>query len=351
MLELLASYNEQVGALVLDNAPQNAKYTSHQIQKEILHVFARNVQSSIHHEIGDARFYLIIDEARDESKREQMALVLRFVDRSRFIRERFLDIVHVKDTTALTLKKEISFVLSHHNLDVQNIRGQGYDGATNMRGEWNGLQALFINDCPYTYYVHCLAHQLQLALIAAAREISDVHTFFQNLIFIINIVSASCKHNDELRAFQAATIEHLVDIGEIETSKGVNQKSQDILNVMHLVTTTKTLIQKLRDDGWETLLEEVTSFCKYQDIEVPDMDACFSSVGRSRRKTESITVEHHYRVDIFTAIVDQQLQELNNRFNEQATELLKLSTTLDPKNNYKLFSVEDICLLVDKFYP
>jgi hypothetical protein len=28
-----------------------------------------------------------------------------------------------------------------------------------------------------------------------------------------------------------------------------------------------------------------------------------------------------------------------------------LSTTLDPKNNYKLFSVEDICVLVDKFYP
>jgi hypothetical protein len=28
-----------------------------------------------------------------------------------------------------------------------------------------------------------------------------------------------------------------------------------------------------------------------------------------------------------------------------------LSTTLDPKNNYKLLSVEDICLLVDKFYP
>ena len=32
-------------------------------------------------------------------------------------------------------------------------------------------------------------------------------------------------------------------------------------------------------------------------------------------------------------------------------ELLKLSTTLDPKNNYILFSVEDICLLIDKFYP
>ena len=45
------------------------------------------------------------------------------------------------------------------------------------------------------------------------------------------------------------------------------------------------------------------------------------------------------------------MQELNNRFNEQTIELLKLSAALDPKNNYKLFSVEDICLLVDKFYP
>jgi glycine cleavage system regulatory protein len=130
----------------------------------------------------------------------------------------------------------------------------------------------------------------------------------------------------------------------------LQQKSQDILNAMHLVTTTKTLIQKLRDDGWKTLLEEVTSFCKHQDIEVPDMDACFSSVGRSRRKQKSVTVEHHYRVDIFTAIIDQQLQELNNRFNEQAIDLFKLSTALDLRNSYKLFNVEDICLLVNKFY-
>jgi len=80
------------------------------------------------------------------------------------------------------------------------------------------------------------------------------------------------------------------------------------------------------------------------------MDACFSSVRISRRKQKSVTVEHHYRVDIFTAIIDQQLQELNNKFNE-AIELLKLSTTLDPRNSYKLFNVKDICLLVDKFYP
>jgi len=61
--------------------------------------------------------------------------------------------------------------------------------------------------------------------------------------------------------------------------QALQQKSQDILNAMHLVTSTKTLIQKSRDDGWGTLLEKMISFCKHQDIEVPDMDACFSSVG------------------------------------------------------------------------
>ena len=130
-----------------------------------------------------------------------------------------MDIVHVKDTTASTLNEEISFVLSHHNLDVQSIKGQWYDGASNMHGEWNGLQVLFINDCPYAYYVHSLAHQLQLVIIVAAREIFDVHTFFHNLIFIVNIVSASCKRNDELWAFQAVIIEHLVDICEIKMGK------------------------------------------------------------------------------------------------------------------------------------
>jgi hypothetical protein len=95
----------------------------------------------------------------------------------------------------------------------------------------------------------------------------------------------------------------------------------------------------------------VTSFCKHQDIEVLDMDACFSSVRRSLCKKNSVIIEHHYRVDIVIVTIDQQLLKLNNRFIEQKTKLLKLSTTFNPKNSYKLFNVEDIYLFVDKFYP
>ena len=72
-----------------------------------------------------------------------------------------------------------------------------------MRGEWNGLQALFLNDCHYAYYVHCFAHRLQLALVAASKEVIPIHNFFSDLAFIANIVGASCKHHDELQAAQA----------------------------------------------------------------------------------------------------------------------------------------------------
>lgn len=60
-----------------------------QIQKEILSIFASKAQKFIRDEIGEAKFCIIVDESRDESKREQMAIVLRFVDCNGVIRERF----------------------------------------------------------------------------------------------------------------------------------------------------------------------------------------------------------------------------------------------------------------------
>ncbi|XP_074580896.1 uncharacterized protein LOC141837381 [Curcuma longa] len=173
-----AAFNDDVASVVLENAPQNATYTSPAIQKEILSLYESKIQRFIRSEIGDEKYCLIVDESRDESAREQMCIILRFVDREGFVRERFFDIVHVKDTKALTLKKEICKVLAHHNLSTQNIRGQGYDGASNMRGEWNGLQALFLEECHYAYYIHCFAHRLQLVLVATAKSLIPVENFF-----------------------------------------------------------------------------------------------------------------------------------------------------------------------------
>ena len=114
-------------------------------------------------------------------------------------------------------------VLSRHNLNVFNIPGQGYDGAGNMRGEWNGLQALFLTDCPYAYYVHCFAHRLQLALVAASREVISIHQLFSKLTFIVSIVCSSSKHHYQLQVAKLDEIAYLLEIDELENGKGANQ--------------------------------------------------------------------------------------------------------------------------------
>jgi len=55
---------------------------------------------------------------------EQMTIILRFVDKYDFIRERFFHIVHVKDTIALTLKKRyvMSFLVTTLKFRIFEVR-------------------------------------------------------------------------------------------------------------------------------------------------------------------------------------------------------------------------------------
>ena len=55
--------------------------------------------------------------------------------------------------------------------------------------------------------------------------------------------------------------------------QALQSQSQEILNVMHLVLSTKAIIQKFRDDGWDSLLATVISFCEKHCIDVLDMNA------------------------------------------------------------------------------
>ncbi|CAI0435663.1 unnamed protein product, partial [Linum tenue] len=352
LIDRFSYYNDEVKSTVLGNAPKNAKYTSSDIQKQILHV---------------------------------------------------------------------------------QLRRQGYDGASNMRGEWNGLKALFLKDHPQDYYVHCMAHRLQLALVAASKDVTAVHEFFIDLAHIVNVVNASSKRHDQLEVVEAAMIAQLVAGEEIATGTSVNQmstlqgagdtrwsshlnsissvirlyessykvledikkdgytaknkgdarvalrkmssyefifillllndifgttdtlcralqhKSQDIVNAMSLVEITKMVLKEMRDEGWDSFLTKVNKFCKDYSITVPDFSASHFE-GRPCRQVDTITNEHHYHFDIFNAALDVQIEELRARFEEKIVELLKLSSSLDPSNGYKAFDVNAICSLAGKSF-
>ena len=52
----------------------------------------------------------------------------------------FFGVVHVDDTTSLSLKEAIESLLVSHGLTLTSIRGKGYDGASNMKGDIKGLK-------------------------------------------------------------------------------------------------------------------------------------------------------------------------------------------------------------------
>lgn len=114
--------------------------------------------------------------------------------------------------------------------------------------------------------------------------------------------------------------------------QALQQQSQDTLNVMQHVHSTKVLIQKLKDDGWQALLKDVVLFCEQHDIYIPDFNGTYvAHHGRSRYQKDHITIEHHFRVNTIFIAVDKQLQELNARFSEQTMEVLTLICVLVPK--------------------
>ncbi|KAK1380723.1 zinc finger MYM-type protein 1-like [Heracleum sosnowskyi] len=124
-IEIIKSYadmNDEIAKVVLENAPKHAMYIAPSIQKEILDIIVTKIRNQIRREVGDAKFCILVDESLDVSHKEQMAIILRFVDEEGYVRERFFEIVSVKDTTSINLKEYICLVLSTNKLQVQNIR-------------------------------------------------------------------------------------------------------------------------------------------------------------------------------------------------------------------------------------
>jgi hypothetical protein len=62
-----------------------------------------------------------------------------------------------------------------------------------MQGELNGLKTLTLNDNLSAYYVHYFSHQLQLTLVAIAKNHIQIATLFSLVNSIFNVVRASSK--------------------------------------------------------------------------------------------------------------------------------------------------------------
>lgn len=132
-------------------------------------------------------------------------------------------------------------------------------------------------------------------------------------------------------------------------SLSLQRKDKDILEAMLEVKLMKQKFQQIRDDGWDSLLQAVYSFCEGHGIPKLDMEEDYIDRHKPRKKT-NYTNYQHYRYDCLNPIIDLQLTKFNDRFNEVNSQLLTQIAAFNPNNSFEAFKFESLIELA-KSYP
>ncbi|XP_016447110.2 uncharacterized protein LOC107772139 [Nicotiana tabacum] len=179
---------------------------SPKIQKDIVSACAQEIMEAIINDLGGDYFGILVDESKDISYHEQMILALRYVDKRGQVNEPFIGLVCIGDTSAKSLKEAIFSLLMKHSLRPSKI-------------------------CGHSYY---------RAKVAKKYE---VKTFFSIVANMLNVIGVSFKHGDQLRNHQAELLDQLLESGQVQSGKGLNQERG---------------LQRLGDTRWG-------SYCKISD--------------------------------------------------------------------------------------
>ncbi|XP_047142378.2 zinc finger MYM-type protein 1-like [Hydra vulgaris] len=147
-------------------------YLGKTIQNEIVELLANKIKNDILAKLERAKYYsLILDCTPDISHMEQMTVVFRFVSATEsssekpaevVVSEHFVTFLELQDTTGANMTKVVIDKLQELGVNLDDMRGQGYDNGANMRGKYNGVQARIRQLNPRAFFVPCSAHSLNL---------------------------------------------------------------------------------------------------------------------------------------------------------------------------------------------
>ncbi|KAL4098047.1 hypothetical protein QTP88_022719 [Uroleucon formosanum] len=171
-----------------------------QRQNQLIHSIATCLKTTIQNEIKKSKYFSVsIDTTFDASRREQLAFIIRYVCYNDHvpvpvIRERLLSLKESSSTSGKHLFLIFQDICSENALDWKLfLVGQSYDGASNMKGEYEGLQALIKQENPSAIYTWCYAHRLNLVVVQVCKSSVDAVDTFGILEDLYSFISSSKK--------------------------------------------------------------------------------------------------------------------------------------------------------------
>jgi hypothetical protein len=199
LIEMLAKFDlvikEHVDRITNDKIRDH--YLGPSIQNELINLLASVIKSAIIAKVKEAKYFsVILDCTPDASHQEQMSLIIRYVDATTYstcIEESFLGFLDVNDTTGQGLFDVLQEELKSLDLDVDNVRGHGYDNGSNMKGKHQGVQKKLLDIHPRAFYSACGCHSLNLTLCDMAKSCRKAIDFFGVIQHIYTMFANSTK--------------------------------------------------------------------------------------------------------------------------------------------------------------
>jgi len=108
------------------------------------------------------------------------------------VHEEFLCFVPVSSVTGKDLASTILTQLSQLGLNLEHMRGQRYDGASNMSRIYRGVQARVKELYPLVMYTHCCNHVLNL-VISTSSQLPVIRNAIATISHICVFLSRSAQ--------------------------------------------------------------------------------------------------------------------------------------------------------------
>jgi len=179
---------------------QTNKYTSHEIQDEMLKIMGRSVLNSILSLIHESTYVsIMVDETTDISNKEQLTLAMRRIDHNLDVYEEFLGMYQIDSTTAESITSTILDALLRFKVPLTKLCGQCYDGCSTMAGSRNGVAARILAMEPKAVFTHCYGHALNLAVSDTIKKCVMLRDCLDTCYELIKLIKWSPKRDAMLK--------------------------------------------------------------------------------------------------------------------------------------------------------